>query len=85
MLWLKKHIMYLMQKTDTLEVIDGAAANKRDNKNHWKKMNSDAKIKLSMAQKKEKFNKFHYGLNSPTKNEIYRWTKGRIRILSVIT
>ena len=37
-----------------------------------KKMNSDAKIKLSMAQKKEKFNKFHYGLNSPTKNEIYR-------------
>ena len=37
MLWLKKHIMYLMQKTDTLEVIDGAAANKRDNKNHWKK------------------------------------------------
>ena len=67
MLWLKKHIMYLMQKTDTQEVIDGAAANKRENKNHWQKMNSDAKIKLSMAHKNEKFNKFHYGLNSPQK------------------
>lgn len=32
-------------------------------------MNSDAKIKLSMAQKKERFNKFHYGLNSPPKND----------------
>lgn len=43
MFWLKKHIIYLMQKTDTLKVIDGAAANKRDNKNHWQKINSDAK------------------------------------------